>query len=100
MSCREELGLKGKRKIVACKISQNSWGKGTYLHMKCQNPLMGVLDNFFPTGTYTGIVTSVSSLKHVMKSTTKKKILEYENQSEETSTSWDTNSSIVNESNL
>ena len=37
----------------------------------CQNPLMGVLDNFFSTGTYTGIC-SVSSLKHVMKSTTKK----------------------------
>ena len=39
----------------------------------CQNPLMGVLDNFFPTGTYTGIGTSVSSLKIVMKRTTKKK---------------------------
>ena len=34
---------------------------------------MGVLDNFFPTGTYTGIGTSVWSLKHVMKSTMKKK---------------------------
>ena len=34
---------------------------------------MGVLDNFFATGTYTGISTSVSSLKHVLKSTTKKK---------------------------
>ena len=41
----------------------------------CQNPLMGVLDNFFPTGTYTGIGTSVSSLKHVMKSTTKKDLV-------------------------
>ena len=41
----------------------------------CQNPLMGVWDNFFPTGTYTGIGTSVMSLKHVMKSTTKKKLL-------------------------
>ena len=29
---------------------------------------MGGLDNFFPTGTYTGKGTSVSSLKHVMKS--------------------------------
>ena len=27
---------------------------------------------FFPTGTYTGVGTSVSSLKHVMKSTKKK----------------------------
>ena len=27
---------------------------------------------FFPTGTYTGIGTSVSSLKHVMKSNMKK----------------------------
>ena len=36
-----------------------------------QNHLMGVLDNFFHTGTYTGIGTSVSSQKHVMKSTTK-----------------------------
>ena len=31
---------------------------------------------FFPTGTYTGIGTSVSILKHVMKSTTKKKVSE------------------------
>ena len=36
---------------------------------------MGVLDNFFPTGTYTGIGTSVLSLKNVLKSTTKKKSL-------------------------
>ena len=36
---------------------------------------MGVLDNFFPTGNYTGIGTSVSSLKHVMKGTTKKNFL-------------------------
>ena len=41
----------------------------------CQNPFLGVLDNFFPTGTYTGIGTSASSLKHVMKSTTKKKYI-------------------------
>ena len=34
---------------------------------------MGVLDNFFAHWYYTGIGTSVSSLKHVMKSTTKKK---------------------------
>ena len=40
---------------------------------ECQNPLMGVLDNFFPTGTITGIGTSVSSLKHVIKIITKKK---------------------------
>ena len=41
--------------------------------INCQNPLMGVLDNYFPTGTFTGIGTSVSSLKHAIKSTTKKK---------------------------
>ena len=55
------------------------WSKGYPIEYPlqwffCQNPLMGVLDNFFPTGTYTGIGTSVSSLKHVMKSTTKKSL--------------------------
>ena len=40
---------------------------------KIEGPNIGVLDNFFPTGTYTGIGKSVSSLKHVMKSTKKKK---------------------------
>ena len=33
----------------------------------------GFLDNFLPTGTYTRIGTSVLSLKHVIKSTTKKR---------------------------
>ena len=37
---------------------------------------MGVMDNFFPTGTYTGEGTSVSSLKHVMKRTTEKKTID------------------------
>ena len=46
--------------------------KGCAQTVTSQNPLMGVLDKFFPTGTYTGIGTSVLSLKHVMKSTTKK----------------------------
>ena len=35
-------------------------------------PLMGVLDNFFPVVPIIGIGTSVLSLKHAMKSTTKK----------------------------
>ena len=35
---------------------------------------------FFPTGTYTGIGTSVLSLKHVMKSTTKKPSSNIENE--------------------
>ena len=39
-----------------------------------QNPLMGVFGQFFPTGTYTGIGTSVLSLKHVMIRTRKKKL--------------------------
>ena len=39
---------------------------------------MGVLVNFFPTGTYTRIGTSESSLKHVMESTTKEKEKEEE----------------------
>ena len=43
--------------------------KGTQSNTLCS----GVLDNFFPTGTYTGLSTSVSSLKHVKKSTMKKK---------------------------
>ena len=38
----------------------------------CQNPLMGVLDNFFPLVPIQEEVQRVSSLKHVMKSTTKK----------------------------
>ena len=38
-------------------------------------PSHGGFGQFFPTGTYTGIGTSVSSLKHVMKSTTKKRHL-------------------------
>ena len=33
-------------------------------------PSHGGFGQFFPTGTYKGIGTSVSSLKHVMKSTT------------------------------
>ena len=38
-------------------------------------PSHGDFGQFFPTGTYTGKGTSVSSLKHVMKSTTKKIML-------------------------
>ena len=40
-----------------------------------QNPLMGVLDNFFPLIPIQVQVQHVSSLKHVKKSTTKKKII-------------------------
>ena len=47
-----------------------------YTEYELPNPLMGVLDNYFPTGTFTGIGTSVLSLKHAIKSTTKKKIIQ------------------------
>ena len=37
-------------------------------------PSHGGFGQFFPTGTYTKIGTNVPSLKHVMKSTMKKKL--------------------------
>ena len=50
--------------------------KGTQSNTLCSGflpkPSHGGFGHFFPTGTYTGIGASVSSLKHVMKSTTKR----------------------------
>ena len=64
----ELLLKKGKKYEVANNIRENLYS------VFLPKPSFGVLDNFFPTGTFTGIGTSVSSLKHVMKRTTKKKI--------------------------
>ena len=50
--------------------------KGTQPNTLCSGflpkPSHGNFGQFFPTCTYTGIGTSVSSLKHLIKSTTKK----------------------------
>ena len=56
------------------------WNEGlSFLFTLCSGflpkPSHGDFGQFFPTGTYTGIGTSVLSLKHVMKSTTKKKVI-------------------------
>ena len=58
--------------------------KGTQSNTLCSvflpKPSHGGFGQFFPTGTHTGIGTSVSSLKHIMESTTKKKIVNKQRQ--------------------